>query len=73
MNELLRSVISTLDTVEVKGRHNLDALLGCINALETLAAMLEAPPAPPVPGNITEDPGHIGGFEIKEETEVTDG
>lgn len=34
---LIKMVISTLDTVEVKGKDNLDKLLGCINALESVA------------------------------------
>ena len=44
---LIRLVISTLNGVEVKGKDNLDKLLGSINALETVAQALEAPPAPP--------------------------
>lgn len=32
--KLIKMVISTLDSIEVKGRDNLDKLLGCINALE---------------------------------------
>ena len=44
---LIRLVISTLNSVEVKGKDNLDKLLGSINALETVAQALEAPPAPP--------------------------
>lgn len=43
---LLKMVISTLNTVEVKGKSNLDALLGCINALENVVQIIEAPPAP---------------------------
>lgn len=46
---LIRMVISTLNDVEVKGKGNLDRLLGCINALENVVQVLEAPPAPPVP------------------------
>ena len=34
--KLLKNIINTLDTVEVKGRDNLDKLLGCINALESM-------------------------------------
>lgn len=34
--ELIRRVIATLDGVEVKGRDNLDRLLGCINALQSI-------------------------------------
>lgn len=43
---LIKMVISTLNTVEVKGKDNLDALLGCINALEHVVQILEMPPAP---------------------------
>lgn len=39
--ELIKAVISTLDTIEVKGRDNLDKLLGCINALETVIQSTE--------------------------------
>lgn len=46
---LIRLVISTLNGVEVKGKDNLDKLLGSINALETVAQVLEAPPPPPAP------------------------
>lgn len=31
---LLRRIISTLDTIEVRGRENMGSLLGCIEALE---------------------------------------
>ena len=39
--ELIKMVISTLDTIEVKGRDNMDKLLGCINALETVVQSSE--------------------------------
>ena len=39
--ELIKMVISTLDSIEVKGRGNLDKLLGCINALETVVQSVE--------------------------------
>lgn len=38
---LIKMVISTLDCIEVKGRDNLDKLLGCINALETVVQSAE--------------------------------
>lgn len=38
---LIKMVISTLDSIEVKGRDNLDMLLGSINALESVAQILE--------------------------------
>lgn len=37
MEELIRKVLFTLDKVEVKGRENLDRLLGCMQALEKIA------------------------------------
>lgn len=37
MEELIRKVIATLDAVEVKGRANLDRMLGCMQALEKVA------------------------------------
>ena len=44
---LIHLVISTLNDVEVKGKDNLDRLLGSINALENVVQILEAPPVPP--------------------------
>lgn len=41
---LVRLVLSTLNSVEVRGKDNLDKLLGSINALETVAQALETPP-----------------------------
>lgn len=40
MIDTLNAVISTLETVEVKGKTNLSRLLGCINALESMVAQL---------------------------------
>ena len=40
MERIINRVIYTLGTVEVKGKENLDALLGCILALEQLKAKL---------------------------------
>ena len=40
----LRAVASTLNLVEVKGKNNLDKLLGCINALETVVQAIESTP-----------------------------
>lgn len=37
----VRAVMSTLDLVEVKGRENLDRLLGSINALDAVVTALE--------------------------------
>lgn len=39
---LLKVVISTLNSVEVKGKDNLDKLLGSIRALETIVQAEEA-------------------------------
>lgn len=38
---LIRVVVSTLNDIEVKGRDNLDKLLGCINALESVAKEMD--------------------------------
>ena len=54
MEALLQSVINTLETVEVHGSKNLDAMLGCINALKSLAEALNAPPEPPEPTELHE-------------------
>ena len=40
----LSAVIKTLDTIEVRGKENLDALLGCILTLERLVSQLENHP-----------------------------
>lgn len=37
MEELIRKVIATLNAVEVKGKDNIDRMLGCILALEKVA------------------------------------
>ena len=37
MKNRLASVINTLNEIEVRGKDNLDMLLGCILTLETLA------------------------------------
>ena len=39
--QLLRNIIYTLNSVEVKGKENLDRLLGCINALESMLKVEE--------------------------------
>lgn len=41
MTEILRAVITTLNSVEVRGKSNMDRLLGCINALEQTLNALE--------------------------------
>ena len=40
---MIRCVIATLNDIEVKGRDNLDKLLGSIMALEGIAQMMEQP------------------------------
>ena len=41
---LLKAAIFTLNRVEVKGKENMEMLLGCIDALETFAQTLEKRP-----------------------------
>lgn len=38
--EILQQVIYTLNTIPVSGKDNLDKLLGCINALESICRSL---------------------------------
>lgn len=40
MIDTINAIISTLETVEVKGKTNLSRLLGCINALESMVGQL---------------------------------
>lgn len=40
---IIRCVISTLNDIEVKGKDNLDKLLGSILALEGMAQIMEEP------------------------------
>ncbi|MBO4939356.1 MAG: hypothetical protein J6C98_10240 [Oscillospiraceae bacterium] len=54
--KLIKMVISTLNGVEVKGKVNLDRLLGCINALESVAKAAEQIPAGSV--KLTEEEDH---------------
>jgi hypothetical protein len=37
----IKAVISTLNCIEVKGKDNLDRLLGCIQTLESVAMELQ--------------------------------
>lgn len=39
--QLLKNIINTLDGIEVKGKENMDRLLGCINALESMLKVEE--------------------------------
>lgn len=36
-SDIIKAVVQTLNQIEVKGKANLDMLLGCINALEKTA------------------------------------
>ena len=40
---MIRCVIATLNDIEVKGKDNLDKLLGSIMALEGMAKLMEQP------------------------------
>lgn len=42
----LNAVQNTLDGVEVKGRENLDRLLGCMQTIDEVLRVLTGPPAP---------------------------
>lgn len=39
---LIKLVLSTLNDIEVKGKSNMDKLLGCINALESEIQIMES-------------------------------
>ena len=41
MKRIIQSLIATLGKIEVRGKDNLDMLLGCIQTLEKLLANLE--------------------------------
>lgn len=34
--DIIKAVLATLDTIPVKGKENLDAMLGCMNALTSI-------------------------------------
>lgn len=42
MRDFLNTLLASLDTLEVKGKQNLDVLLGCMMAVEKAIAQLEA-------------------------------
>lgn len=42
MEELIRKVLNTLDKVEVRGKDNLDKMLGCMQALQKVADAMAA-------------------------------
>lgn len=39
---IIKLVLNTLEDIEVKGRKNIDAMLGCMNALEEFVHKAEA-------------------------------
>lgn len=39
---IIKLVLNTLEDVEIKGKKNIDAMLGCMNALENFVQMAEA-------------------------------
>ena len=49
---MIRIIISTLNDVEVRGRENLDKLLGCINALESVVQSLDVENSKPAEDNM---------------------
>lgn len=42
MDEFLRTLLNSLNCIEVKGKDNLDTLLGCIMAIERKIAELDS-------------------------------
>lgn len=41
MLDYIKRLIATLDTIEVRGKENLDRLLGCIQLLEKIKTTIE--------------------------------
>ena len=39
---ILKLVLNTLEEIEIKGKKNIDAMLGCMNALENFIQTAEA-------------------------------
>ena len=39
---IIKLVINTLDEIEIKGKTNIEAMLGCMNALESFVQNAEA-------------------------------
>ncbi len=39
---IIKLVLNTLDDIEIKGKKNIDAMLGCMNALESFVQEAEA-------------------------------
>jgi len=43
MREFLNTLLASLNTIEVKGKNNIDVLLGCMMAIEQQIAALDEP------------------------------
>ena len=43
MKDFLKTLLASLETIEVKGKNNLDTLLGCMMAIEKAIERLDAP------------------------------
>lgn len=39
---IIKLVLNTLEDIEIKGKKNIDAMLGCMNALESIVKNAEA-------------------------------
>ncbi len=39
---IIKLVLNTLEDIEIKGKKNIDAMLGCMNALENFVQLAEA-------------------------------
>lgn len=39
---IIKLVLNTLEDIEIKGKKNIDAMLGCMNALESFVKTAEA-------------------------------
>lgn len=48
MESTIRSIIYTLDKIEVRGRQNIDSMLGCMQALDRLLQQVVAAKSAPV-------------------------
>ena len=43
MKDFLRQLLTSLEQVEVRGKHNLDIMLGCMMAIEQAIKKMETP------------------------------
>jgi hypothetical protein len=55
MLQIIKSLIITLEKIEVRGKDNLDMLLGCIQTLEKLMETIKEAQEREVAGNDTEN------------------